>query len=76
MRHLNHLFYFTIMQGGLEHGIEDIVMKFETEMMYTINAHSRRIVDVKMFLILLIQNIFLPNSCLFFDLMVISIAAV
>ena len=76
MRHLNHLFYFTIMQGGLEHGIEDIVMKFETEMMYTINAHSGRIVDVKMFLILLIQNFFRPNSCLFLDLMVISIAAV
>ena len=76
MRHLNHLFHFTIMQRGLEHGIKDIVMKFETEMTYTTNAHSRRIVDVKMFLILLIQNIFLPNSCLFFDLMVISIAAV
>ena len=76
MRHLNHLFYFTIMQGGLEHGIKDIVMKFETEMMYTINAHSRRIVDVKMFLILLIQNVFRPNSCLFLELMVISIAAV
>ena len=76
MRHLNHLFHFTIMQGGLEHGIKDIVMKFETEMMYTTNAHSRRIVDVKMFLILLIQNFFRPNSCLFLDLTVISIAAV
>lgn len=73
MRHLNHLFHFTIMQGGLEHGIKDIVMKFETEMTYTTNAHSRRIVDVKMFLI---QNFFLPNSCLFLELMVISIAAV
>ena len=76
MRHLNHLLYFTIMQGGLEHGIKDIVMKFETEMMYTTNAHSRRIVDVKMFLILLIQNFFRPNSCLFLELTVISIAAV
>ena len=76
MRHLNHLFHFTIMQGGLEHGIKDIVMKFETEMMYTTNAHSRRIVDVKMFLILLIQNFFRPNSCLFLELTVISIAAV
>ena len=76
MRHLNHLFHFTIMQRGLEHGIKDIVMKFETEMTYTTNAHSRRIVDVKMFLILLIQNFFLPNSCLFLELMVISIAAV
>ena len=75
MRHLNHLLYFTIMQGGLEHGIKDIVMKFETEMTYTTNAHSRRIVDVKMFLILLIQNFFL-NSCLFLELMVINIAAV
>ena len=74
MRHLNHLRYFTIMQGGLEHGIKDIVMKFETEMTYTTNAHSRRIVDVE-FLILLIQNFFL-NSCLFLDLTVISIAAV
>ena len=73
MRHLNHLFHFTIMQGGLEHGIKDIVTKFETEMTYTTNAHSRRIVDVKMFLI---QNFFLPNSCLFLELMVISIAAV
>ena len=73
MRHLNHLFHFTIMQRGLEHGIKDIVMKFETEMTYTTNAHSRRIVDVKMFLI---QNFFLPNSCLFLQLMVISIAAV
>ena len=27
MRHLNHLFHFTIMQGGLEHGIKDIVIK-------------------------------------------------
>ena len=76
MRHLNHLLYFTIMQRGLEHGIKDIVMKFETEMTYTTNAHSRRIVDVKMFLILLIQNFFRPNSCLFLELMVISIAAV
>ena len=76
MRHLNHLFHFTIMQRGLEHGIKDIVMKFETEMTYTTNAHSRRIVDVKMFLILLIQNFFRPNSCLFLELMVISIAAV
>lgn len=74
MRHLNHLLYFTIMQEGLEHGIKDIVMKFETEMTYTTNAHSRRIVDVE-FLILLIQNFFL-NSCLFLDLTVISIAAV
>ena len=74
MRHLNHLLYFTIMRGGLEHGIKDIVMKFETEMTYTTNAHSRRIVDVE-FLILLIQNFFL-NSCLFLDLTVISIAAV
>ena len=73
MRHLNHLFHFTIMQRGLEHGIKDIVTKFETEMTYTTNAHSRRIVDVKMFLI---QNFFLPNSCLFLELMVISIAAV
>ena len=73
MRHLNHLFHFTIMQGGLEHGIKDIVTKFETEMTYTTNAHSRRIVDVKMFLI---QNFFLPNSCLFLELMVIGIAAV
>ena len=73
MRHLNHLFHFTIMQGGLEHGIKDIVTKFETEMTYTTNAHSRRIVDVKMFLI---QNFFLPNSCLFLELTVISIAAV
>ena len=73
MRHLNHLFHFTIMQGGLEHGIKDIVTKFETEMTYTTNAHSRRIVDVKMFLI---QNFFLPNSCLFLELMVISTAAV
>ena len=48
-------------------------MKFETNMTYTTNAHSRRIVDVKMFLI---QNFFLPNSCLFLELMVISIAAV
>ena len=55
--------------------IKDIVMKFETNMTYTTNAHSRRIVDVKMFLILLIQNVFLPNSCLFLELMVISIAA-
>ena len=62
------------MQGGLEHGIKDIVMKFETEMTYTTNAHSRRIVDVE-FLILLIQNFFL-NSCLFLDLTVISTAAV
>ena len=76
MRHLNHLLYFTIMQGGLEHGIKDIVMKFETEMTYTTNAHSRRIVDVNMFLILLIQNFFRPNCCLFLELMVISIAAV
>ena len=74
MRHLNHLLYFTIMQRGLEHGIKDIVMKFETEMTYTTNADSRRIVDVE-FLILLIQNFFL-NSCLFLELMVISIAAV
>ena len=58
MRHLNHLFHFTIMQGGLEHGIKDIVTKFETEMTYTTNAHSRRIVDVKMFLI---QNFFRPT---------------
>ena len=76
MRHLNHLFHFTIMRGGLEHGIKDTVMKLETEMTYTTNAYSRRIVDVKMFLILLIQNFFRPNSCLFLELMVISIAAV
>ena len=75
MQHLNHLFHFTIMQGGWEHGIENILLKSETKMIYTSNAHSRRIVDVE-FLILLIQNFFLPNSCLFLDLMVISIAAV
>lgn len=49
------------MQGGLEHGIENIALKSETEMTYTTNAHSRRIVDVRMFLILLIQNFFLPQ---------------
>ena len=75
MRQLNHLIFFIIIQGGWEHGIKDIVFKFETKMIYTSNAHSRRIVDVE-FLILLIQSFFLPNSCLFLDLMVISIAAV
>ena len=75
MRQLNHLIYFIIIQGGWEHGIKDIVLKSETEMKYTPNAHSRRIADVE-FLILLIQNFFLPNSCLFLELMVISIAAV
>jgi len=75
MRHLNHLFYFTIMQGGLEYGIKDIVVKFETEMTYTTNAHSRRIVDVE-FLISLIQNFFLPNLRLFLEVMVISVVPV
>lgn len=75
MRQLNHLIYFTIIQGGWENGIKDIVLKFETKMMYTTNAHNRRIVGVE-FLISLIQNFFLPNSRLFLELMVISVVSV
>ena len=63
------------MQGGWEHGIKDIVLKFEMEMTYTTNSHSRCIVDVE-FLISLIPNFFLFNSRLFLELMVISVVTV